>query len=203
MKFYNIALGVLSAAVIGLFIMLLNNKKSTPSNTPTPRSAAVTNGTTPASLPIAYFDIDSINEKYSYFTTMKAKLEQMKDRMDDQLQGMQTRLESTQSGFQKKAQAGSMTQQEQEAAMQTLAKMQQEMAGQREKYLEEFESTRKKSEQELKKSIQDYLKEYNTPQRYSFIMADEPGIFYYRDSIYNITSEILQGLNAAYKKKKQ
>jgi outer membrane protein len=202
MKFYNIALGVLSAAVVGLFILHFKSKKTTPANIPVPRSTNSTTANTAGTLPIAYFDIDSINEKYAYFTTAKAKLEQMKDRMDNQLQSMQSKLESTQAGFQKKAQTGTMSQQEQESAMQTLAKMQQDMAAQREKYLDEFETTRKKSEMELKKSIQDYLKAYNTPQRYSFIMADEPGIFYYRDSLYNITSEILQGLNAAYKKGK-
>jgi outer membrane protein len=85
--------------------------------------------------------------------------------------------------------------------MSTLAKMQQDITAKRDGYVNEFETKRKKFEVDLKKDIQEFIKNYNTPQKYSFIIADEPDIFYYRDSLYDITADVLKGLNENYKKK--
>jgi outer membrane protein len=50
--------------------------------------------------------------------------------------------------------------------------------------------------------IKNYCKEFNKDRRYSYIIAREPGLFYYSDTAFNITPELLKGLNAAYPKKK-
>jgi outer membrane protein len=194
---YNIALGLLFILVSILFFLQLKGKKSSTSAT-APRN--LTNTSNAASLPMAYFDIDSINENYKYCVKVKQELERMKDEMDNKLQSMQSNLESTQLGMQKKAQAGAMNQQEQEAAMGQLGRMQQEIVAKKEEFINQFETSRKKFEVDLKKDIQDYIKKYNTPQKYSFIIADEPDIFYYRDSLYDITTDVLNGLNEKYKK---
>ena len=46
-----------------------------------------------------------------------------------------------------------------------------------------------------------YLKDYNKQRNYSYIFAYDPSSFIYnKDTIYNITYDLIQGLNAAYKK---
>jgi outer membrane protein len=156
-------------------------------------------GTGSIGLPMAYFEIDSITENYIYCVKIKADLEKMKDEMDNKISGMQSDLENIQLGFQKKAQAG-MTPQEQQDAMAVLNKKQQDINTKKQEYISQIENTTKDFEIKLKKSIQEFIKNYNTPQRFSFIVADEPGIFYYRDSIYDITRDVLNGLNENYKK---
>ena len=54
----------------------------------------------------------------------------------------------------------------------------------------------------VKKKIEDFLTEYNKTQGYSYIVAFEQGLFYYKDSAYNITSDLIKGLNEEYKNKK-
>ena len=56
--------------------------------------------------------------------------------------------------------------------------------------------------QEVRTKIENYLKEYNKAKGYSFIISYEPGLVYYKDSIYNITGDVVKGLNEMYKKKK-
>jgi outer membrane protein len=54
---------------------------------------------------------------------------------------------------------------------------------------------------EIVNLIKNYCKEFNKDRRYSYIIAREPGLFYYTDTAFNVTSELLKGLNAFYAKK--
>jgi outer membrane protein len=197
-NFYNIALGILFGLVLILFFLQLKSTKNTTNNIATLNNSAKNNG--PA-LPMAFFDIDSINERYTYCKEVKTKLEKIKDEMDAELSKLQQSLENTQQALQKKNAEAPLSQQEQENAMATLQKMQQNISVKREEYITEFENTRKQNELDLKKDIQNFIKKYNTPQRFSYIVADEPGVFYYKDSVFNITTEVLNGLNSQYKSK--
>ena len=54
---------------------------------------------------------------------------------------------------------------------------------------------------EVKNKIEDYLRTYNAERGYTYILAYEPGLFYYRDSTFDITGDLIKGLNDTYKKK--
>jgi len=55
---------------------------------------------------------------------------------------------------------------------------------------------------DVKVKIEDFLKTYNADKRYSYIVSYEQGLFYYKDSAYNITADVITGLNDIYKNKK-
>ena len=46
---------------------------------------------------------------------------------------------------------------------------------------------------EIKNKIEAFLAEYNSDRRYAYIFANEPGLFYYRYSAFNITKDLLKG----------
>jgi outer membrane protein len=46
------------------------------------------------------------------------------------------------------------------------------------------------------------LKEYNQDKKFSYIIANEPGFIFYRDSAFNITNDVVAGLNQIFGKKK-
>jgi outer membrane protein len=52
---------------------------------------------------------------------------------------------------------------------------------------------------DVKTKIEDFLKEYNKEKNYSYIVSYEQGLFYYKDSVYNITADVIKGLNGIYK----
>ena len=55
---------------------------------------------------------------------------------------------------------------------------------------------------DVKTKIENFLKEYNKTKNYSYIVSYEQGLFYYKDTAYNITSDVIRGLNEMYKSKK-
>jgi outer membrane protein len=58
-----------------------------------------------------------------------------------------------------------------------------------------------KKMQNVNKRIEDFLKEFNKDKGYAYILAHQPGTIYYKDNRYDITSDVLKGLNESYKKK--
>jgi len=57
--------------------------------------------------------------------------------------------------------------------------------------------------QMVKKKIQDYLKGYCSAKGFAYVFAtSESDFIYYKDTVRNITPDIIQGLNEAYKKEK-
>ena len=59
-----------------------------------------------------------------------------------------------------------------------------------------------KKMQQIKMKIEDFLKLYNKDKNYAYILSSSSNIIYYKDSTYNITTELISGLNEAYKKNK-
>ena len=55
---------------------------------------------------------------------------------------------------------------------------------------------------EIKTTIEEFLKEYNDDNQYSYIVSYEPGLFYYKDTVHNITRDLIDGLNKKFKAKK-
>jgi outer membrane protein len=56
--------------------------------------------------------------------------------------------------------------------------------------------------QDVKKKIEDYLKEYNKDKGYAFVFSNSENLMYFRDSSYDITQDVVNGLNKQYAKKK-
>jgi outer membrane protein len=56
---------------------------------------------------------------------------------------------------------------------------------------------------DIKNKIEEYLKGYNENNKFSYIVAYEPGLFYYRDTMFNITNDVLKGLNELKKTTKE
>ena len=54
------------------------------------------------------------------------------------------------------------------------------------------------NEQAISK-IEAYLQEYNKNHNYTYIVSYEQGLFYYKDSVNNITADLIKGLNERYK----
>jgi outer membrane protein len=57
---------------------------------------------------------------------------------------------------------------------------------------------------DIQQKISDYLSEYNKTAKYNFIFSTGEGnlTLYHKDSTLNITPQIVEGLNEAYKKSK-
>jgi outer membrane protein len=148
---------------------------------------------------IAYFDIDSLEAHYNYF---KDALGQVKAKEN----AMNAELSSMEKGYQKKIaewqqRGNTMTQAESEQAQQEYGTMQQNYQSRKQTLQEELFKHNEDVKSDIKKKIEDFLKDYNKQRNFSFIFAYESNSFiYYRDTTYNITQDLIDGLNAGYKK---
>ena len=151
---------------------------------------------------IAYFDIDSLQAHYEYFKDAfkdaRSKESSMNAELTDMTNSYQRRIRELQ------AKGETMSQTESEAAQREVNMMQQRFSERKAALEQDLQRTQVDLMTKVRKSVEDYLKEYNKTQGYSFIMSYEPGLMmYYKDSVYDITSDLLKGLNDKYKTQKK
>jgi outer membrane protein len=182
--------GVLAAAVIVLFVLHFNN-----SNTPS-KSASVKNG----NVQIAYFEIDSIENNYILIKEVKDTLESKNQKNENILNGLKQQYHNKVQNWQKYAQSLSQAE---------ASKLQQEAIDAEKNYsIKEQQLTAEMQEEsfkrmsEVRKKIEDFLILYNKDKKYNYIFRNNPDLMYYKDTANDITSDIIKGLNEAYKNKK-
>lgn len=192
--------GVLLLAVGILYYLHFSSEKQGGTDTVVSRRVLDTS-TAGNAFRIAYFDIDSITNNYQYCVDVKNQLDIVREETEKKIAAKQNEFDIAYGRLQEKASASKLTEAEMNREKDILSEKQQAVADERDKGTAGFEQKRKLYEVQIKNNIVEYLRQYNTPQRFAFILADEPGIFYYRDSLYNITAEVLEGLNKQYRKK--
>jgi outer membrane protein len=197
MRHISTYLSILALVAVGV-LYYLHFKQDKKSVVHTSRN--VTKGTN--DFRIAYFDIDSLQEKYEYFKDVSGQMKQKEANLSSQMDALQNTYQKRLKELQEKG--PTMTQTEGEAAQREVAQMQQK-----------FQQRQMSMEQDLKKhqvdlmtdvrnKIETYLKEYNKEKGYAFILSYEPGfMLYYKDSLYDITNDVIEGLNEEYKKEKK
>ncbi len=197
-SFQTVLLLLLTAAVAVLFVLHFSGKKVTA----VPAVIAGTRDTAsvpPQQLRVAYIDLDSIQKYYEYFKLKNDDIERDKLRIENQIQSELNKLEKDRIEFLKKGQA--ITQVDAEKFQQEYQTRYQQI-GQRQQTLQsQHLENQAKAIDDIQKRINDYLKEYNRTGKYNFIFSTGEGnlTLYYKDSAFNITTEVVKGLNDAYR----
>jgi outer membrane protein len=151
---------------------------------------------------IAYFDIDSLQEHYEYFKDVSGDIKKKENSMNAELNDLTAKYQRTIRKWQEKG--NNITQSEGEAAQREVGLLQQQYQQRKGELEQEMQKLQVDRMSELRKQVEDFLKDYNKDKAYAYILGYEPGfIVYYKDSAYNITSDLITGLNAQYKEKKK
>jgi outer membrane protein len=150
---------------------------------------------------VAYIDLDSLQSNYTYYKKIKTEFEHRQSAANDEISGMQKKYQTRAMQLQQKG--ATMTQPEQEAAMQEINKMQQDLQSRKQAIDNDLYNYNSKMKEDILTRIQDYLKEYNKDGRYSYIFSYEPGFMFYKDSSLNITNDVIAGLNYLYSENKK
>jgi outer membrane protein len=151
------------------------------------------------SFKMAYFDMDSLQNNYEYFKDALGELKAKEQNMNNE-------LASLERGYQKKIadwqqRGNTMSQNEAEAAQREYQQMQQTYQQRRETLEQQLVNQQIEYKKSIKGKIEDFLKEYNKDSRFAYILSYEPQLMFYKDSVYDITQDLVKGLNAQYKKK--
>jgi outer membrane protein len=192
---YTLGLNIaLVLAVIVLFYLHFASPKT--SVTDTTATKAVPSG----AFRIAYFESDSIQTQFEYFNEVKNELESKAQANSKILGDLKSTFASKYQELQKAAPA--LSQAELANKQQELMQMEKTFQGKEKMMSDEMQDEQFKKLQDVKKKIEDYLKEYNKDKGYAFIFSSSPDLMYLKDSVYDITPDVIRGLNALYKKKK-
>ena len=149
---------------------------------------------------IAYFDLDSVETSFEYYKQLSKNFGSLEQQKRNELATKKETYIAKVKEYQAKGQA--MSQAELAAAQQDISQREKDYSQDEQEKSQELQEENFKMLQDVKKKIEDYLMEYNKDKTYSFIISNSADIVYYKDSAYDITKDLVKGLNELYKAKK-
>ena len=158
--------------------------------------AADSNGSRP---PLAYVELDSLNEKITFIKDKRKELEAAMKVIEQEQEAGYRNLQAQKDNFLKKGAA--ITQEEAEAFQGRLIEQQQKIDRTKQ---EQSQALNEKSfgiMEGIQKKLKDFLTEYNKDKKYMYIFTTGTGLDYmvFKDSTLNITSDVINGMNAKMK----
>ncbi len=144
----------------------------------------------------AYMNMDSIQSKYELAKAVSKEVERRQESLNAELNKMDKAYRNKFEGYQQRG--ASMTEEQAIAAREDIETTQRQILEKRQSLMDGYQSWLASKNMSVIKDIQDYLKKFNADGTYSFIFSHEP-FFYYSDTAYDITSEVIRGLNQQYK----
>lgn len=160
---------------------------------------AQSNPAVPAELKIAYVEVDSIMTQYQFCKDYTAILTKKGQNIESTIQQKGAALQTAANNFQTKIQQNAYTREQAQAIQASLQKQNADLQALQQRLGTEFQEEQDKYNKALHDSIANYLACYNKDKKYSIIFSKSGDNLLYADKAYDITKEIIAGLNKAYK----
>lgn len=195
MKKKNILSSVAFIALAAMTLASCDKSKPQVDEQTTPATAQGT------STKIAYVEVDSIMSQYKFCKEYSKILEQKGNNIQKTLAGKQQALQAAAANFQQKVQANAYTREQAEAINAGLQKQSNDLQALNQRLSGEFQAETDKYNKALHDSLQHYLAVFNKDKKYGMIFAKQGDNVLYADKAYDITDQVVAGLNKAYKSK--
>ena len=151
---------------------------------------------------IAYVQLDTLMSQYKLYKDYSEVLARKGTNIQNTLEQKQRTLEQHANAMQKKYETnGFTTRDELERAQNNLQKEQMELQERAERLNGEFNAEQMRINEEARDSIQAFLKVYNQEKKYDYVMVKAGDNLLIANPDYDITAEIVDGLNKRYKGK--
>lgn len=189
---------VMSVMAIALLAMASCNKEAQKVDEKTQAHA-----TQSGSVKIAYVEVDSIMSQYKFCKEYSLILQKKSQNIENTLAAKQNSLQAAAAKFQQDVQNNKYTQQQAEAVQANLQKQGADLQALQQRLGAEFQNETNTFNKALRDSIQHYLAAYNKDKKYGLILSKAGDNILYADKAYDITNEVIAGLNKAYKRAKK
>lgn len=185
-----------SAAVVALMSLVVAscNKQA-----PKVEEKSASTNTADAGMKIAYIEVDSIMSQYKFCKEYSLILEKKSQNIQNTVNAKGRSLQAAAAKFQQDIQNNKYTQQQAEAVQAGLQKQNADLQALQQRLGAEFQAETEKFNKALRDSIQHYLAVYNKDKNFSLILSKAGDNILYADKTYDITNEVIAGLNKAYK----
>lgn len=185
-----------SATVVALMSLVVAscNKQA-----PKVEEKSASTNTANAGMKIAYIEVDSIMSQYKFCKEYSLILEKKSQNIQNTVNAKGRSLQAAATKFQQDIQNNKYTQQQAEAVQAGLQKQNADLQALQQRLGAEFQAETEKFNKALRDSIQHYLAVYNKDKKFSLILSKAGDNILYADKTYDITNEVIAGLNKAYK----
>ena len=160
--------------------------------------------TTATGLKIAYVEVDSLMTQYDFAKDYSVTLQKKSNNARNTLTQKGNALQAAVNNFQQKLNNNGFTSREQAASQQAAIERQQRDLQELQARLEnELASETAKFNETLRDSLQSFLKAYNKDKQFSLILTKQGDNILLADKKFDITNDVINGLNKRYKPAKK
>lgn len=182
-------------AVMAMTLASCNNTSPAMDSQPTASGTASGTG-----MKIAYVEVDSLMSQYQFCKDFTLILQKKSNNMRSTLSSKEQKVQQAYNNFQEKAENNGFTSREQaereQAAIQKSAQDLQELNN---RLALELQSETDTYNQALRDSLQHFLDIYNKEKHFDLILAKAGDNILYANKVYDITNDVINGLNKRYK----
>ena len=149
--------------------------------------------------PIAYVELDSLNENITYIKDRRKELEAEQKGIEATQENGYKGLQAEKDNFLKKG--ASITQEEAQQFQALLIQKQQKIDKDKQDASQRLSEKSFKIMDDIQKKMKEFLSEFNKDKKYMYILTTGSGLDYmvYKDSTLNITNEVIKGMNEKMK----
>ena len=185
---------ILSALAIALTMTSCNNASPKMDEQP---AAACASG---EGIKIAYVEVDSLMTQYTFAKDYTVTLEKKSNNARNTLTQKGNALQAAVNNFQQKLNNNGFQSREQAESVQAAIQRQQADLQQLQARLEnELASETAKFNEALRDSLNNFLKAYNKDKKYDMILSKAGDNILYANKHFDITQDVINGLNKRYK----
>jgi outer membrane protein len=150
---------------------------------------------------IAYVEVDSLMTQYEFCKEFTLTLQKKSNNARNTLNQKGQQLQSAAANFQQKLQNNGFTSREQAESQQAAIQRQQQSLQELQARLEnELAQETAKYNDALRDSLMNFLNAYNKDKKYDLILTKQGDNILYAAKRFDITNDVINGLNKRYKK---
>jgi outer membrane protein len=145
---------------------------------------------------IAFVNIDTLEAHYEFLKDKKQEFERKQEGMKAELERSQQQMQNDYAALQRKAQAGTLTREEEESGMKRLQQMSQSLKAREAALTEQLLKEQEEFNAMLQGSLDSFLAEYNKGKNYDYILSySRSGPIMYANKALDITNDVIKGMN--------
>lgn len=149
---------------------------------------------------IAYVEVDSLMSQYKFCKEYTAVLQKKSNNARNTITQKGKQLQAAAANFQQKLQNNGFASREQAASVQAAIQRQdQDLQELQSRLGAELDAETAKYNNALRDSLQNFLKDYNKSKKYDLIISKAGDNILLADKRYDITDDVINGLNKRYK----
>lgn len=150
-------------------------------------------------LPLAYVELDSLNENITFIKERRKELEAEMKAIEAEQENGYRGLQAQKDNFLKKGAA--ITEREAQEFQGKLMDQQQQIDNRKQALTQKLNEKSFGIMEDIQKKLKEFLSDYNKDKKFMYIFTTGTGLDYmvYKDSASNITNDVIRGMNVKMK----